>query len=60
MSDEFVLTKDNYYSKEANDIYCSFHDFLNCIGYMEVRGCEARYIAMRKGEWQVSSINKGV
>ena len=52
MSDEFVLTKDNYYSKEANDIYCSFHDFLNCIGYMEVRGCEARYIAMRKGEWQ--------
>lgn len=46
------LTAETYYSKEANEQYCSFHDYLQCIGSGYIRGCEAKYDAIRKGEWK--------
>ena len=52
MSDDFLLTADNYYSKEANERYMSVHQFLDFVGYMGVEGCEARALATLRGEYQ--------
>lgn len=49
---EFELTEDNYYSKEADMKYMSFHQYNNFIGGNCVTGCEARAMAMLKGEWE--------
>lgn len=51
MSD-FVLTPDNYYSKEADQKYMSVHQYLDFVGHMGVYGCEARAMAKLKGEWK--------
>lgn len=50
--DEFVLTKDNYYSEEANRRYMSFHQYLSFAGGMLVEGCEERAIKELNGEWK--------
>ena len=46
------LTKDNYYSKEADWEYMSVHQYLDFVGHMGVKGCEARAMAKLDGEWQ--------
>ena len=46
------LTKNNYYSKEADQEYMSVHQYLDFIGHMGVKGCEARAIAKLAGEWE--------
>ena len=51
MTDDFVLTKDNYYSPEADARYMSFHQYETFIGGRGVYGCEARAMAMLKREW---------
>lgn len=51
MSD-FVLTKDNYYSLEADQRYMSVHQYLNFSGHMGVQGCEAHAMAKLNGEWE--------
>lgn len=51
MEEEFVLTDENYYSKEANKRYMSIHQFLGFIGYMGVHGCEAKSMAELNGEY---------
>ena len=51
MSD-FELTNDNYYSQEANERFMSVHQYLSFVGHMGVVGCEARALAMLKGEWE--------
>lgn len=51
MSD-FVLTQDNYYSKEADQRYMSVHQYLDFAGHMGVRGCEAKAVAKLSGEWE--------
>lgn len=45
------LTESNYYSKEADQEYISVSQYKNFVGTMGRAGCEARAIAMLKGEW---------
>ena len=52
MTDEYVLTNENYYDVESDKRYLSVHQYLNFIGHMGVYGCEARTMAMLKGEWK--------
>lgn len=51
MSD-FVLTADNYYSKEADMKYMSVHQYLDFVGHMGVHGCEEMAMAKLKGEFE--------
>ena len=46
MSDKFVLTDDNYYSREA-DIH-----YMSCSQYQSFLKCEAATIAKLRGEWE--------
>lgn len=57
MVDEFVLTSENYYSSEADLRYMSVHQYLDFMGHMGVRGCEARALARLKGEWTEETTN---
>ena len=50
MSD-FVLTNENYYSKESNQRFMSVHQYLSFAGHMGIIGCEARARAELNGEW---------
>lgn len=47
-----ILNDENYFSKQADIVYCSasqLKDFFGCQGYV---GCEAKAIAKIKGEWK--------
>ena len=50
--EDFVLTADNYYSLNADNKYMSFHQYLNFMGGMVVQGCEAKAMAMLRGEYK--------
>lgn len=50
--EDFVLTKDNYYSAEADERYMSVHQYLSFAGHMGVHGCEAKAMALLRGEWE--------
>lgn len=50
--EEFVLTEDNYYSKEADMHYMSFHQYNNFVGGMVIQGCEERAMKMLSGEYK--------
>lgn len=50
MSD-FVITDQNYYSKEADMAYCSSSQYKSFIGCPAIPGCEARAMAEIKGEF---------
>ena len=50
--EEFVLTAENYYSKEADMKYMSVHQYLDFVGHMGVHGCEEMAIAKLKGEFE--------
>lgn len=52
MNEEFVLTEANYYTLEADNKYMSFHQYLNFVGGMVVQGCEAKAMAMLRGEYK--------
>jgi hypothetical protein len=47
-----ILTKDNYYSKEADEEYMSVSQYKNFYGSAGKRGCEARALAILDGEWK--------
>lgn len=49
---DFNLTADNYYSAEADQAYMSVHQYLDFVGHMGVKGCEAKALAKLAGEWQ--------
>ena len=49
--EDFVLTKENYYSQEADLRYMSFHQYLSFAGGMIVEGCEERAMKMLAREW---------
>ena len=51
MSDDFVLTADNYYSSDANWKYMSVHQYLDFAGHLGVSGCESRAMAMLRGDY---------
>lgn len=51
MSEEFVLTNETYYDKEADERFMSVHQFLDFCGWMGIKGCEARALARLKGEY---------
>lgn len=51
MSD-FILTEENYYSKEADMKYMSVHQYLDFVGHMGVHGCEEMAMAKLKGEFE--------
>lgn len=51
-NDEFVLTADNYYSKEANERYMSVHQYLDFVGHMGIQGCEKRAMAALRGDYE--------
>lgn len=46
------LTQESYYSLEADNEYMSVHQFLDFVGYLGVRGCEARAMARLDGEYE--------
>ena len=46
------ITEDNYYSKEADWEYCSASQYFNFIGRPFIPGCEARTMAILKGEYK--------
>lgn len=50
--EDFVLTAENYYSEEADRRYMSVHQYLDFVGHMGVRGCEAKAMAKLNGEWK--------
>ena len=52
MTDDFVLTAENYYSEEANRRYLSVHQYLSIAGGFLSNGCEARAMAELNGEWK--------
>ena len=49
---KFSLSEDNYYSLEADKIYCSASQYLNIIGRPQIPGCEARAMAELNGEYK--------
>ena len=51
MSD-FILTDENYYSLEADRIWCSASQYLDIIGRPSIPGCEARAMAKLNGEYK--------
>lgn len=50
MSD-FILTEENYYSKEADMKYMSVHQYLDFVGHMGVHGCEEMAMAKLRGDY---------
>lgn len=50
--EEFVLTADNYYSKEADMKYMSVHQYLDFVGHMGVHGCEEMAMAKLRGDFK--------
>lgn len=51
MQDDFVLSAENYYSREADRRFMSVHQYLDFMGHMGVIGCEAHAMAKLCGEW---------
>ena len=51
-NDDFVLTSENYYSKDADLRYMSVHQYLDFVGHMGIRGCEKRAMATLNGEYE--------
>ena len=49
---EFILSEENYYSKDADKKYMSVHQYLDFVGHMGVVGCEARALAKLKDEFE--------
>lgn len=47
-----ILTSDNYHSLQAEKNYMSVHQYLDFVGHMGIRGCEARALAKINGEWK--------
>ena len=53
----FVLTDDNYYTSEADKLFCSASQYKDIIGCPAIPGCEARALATINGEWQRETTN---
>lgn len=51
-TDDFTLTQDNYYTREANEHYCSIHTYMDCMGNMGNYGCEERCLATLDGLYE--------
>jgi hypothetical protein len=45
------LTNENYYDPEVRNQYMNVHEYLSFVGSLGRPGCEARAMAMRRGEW---------
>ncbi len=56
MSD-FILTEGNYYSQEADQLYCSASQWKDFIGCPAIPGCEARAMAKLNGKYQQEITN---
>jgi len=52
MSEEFVLTEDNYYGEEADMRYMSVSQFKDFAGSYGRLGCEFQAMMKLKGEWR--------
>ncbi len=50
--EDFVLTDDNYYTKAANERYMSFHNYMDFVSSNKVYGCEAKAMAILRGEYE--------
>lgn len=50
--EDFVLTKENYYSAEADKRYMSIHQYFDFVGTLGNRGCEERAMAKLRGEYK--------
>ena len=50
--EKFSLTDENYYSLEADRIYCSASQYFNFVGRPFIPGCEARTMAILNGEYK--------
>lgn len=49
---DYVLTAENYYDDAANQKYMSVHQYLDFVGHMGIKGCEARAMARLNGEFE--------
>lgn len=45
------LTQENYYTKEADQFYCSVSQYKRAFGTLGYKGCEARMLAELRGEY---------
>lgn len=52
MSSDFVLTAENYYTLEADNLYCSASQFKMVEGCLGKVGCEYQYRKYLDGEWK--------
>ncbi len=52
MTEDFELTAENYYSKEADMRFMSVHQYLDMEGHQGLRGCECRAMAKLRGEYK--------
>lgn len=52
MSSKFILTEENYYSLEADNLYCSASQFKMVNGCLGRVGCEYQYRKYLDGEWR--------
>lgn len=50
-TDDFILTSENYYTKEASEHFISVHTYLDIMGGLGKQGCEARGMATLNGEY---------
>lgn len=46
------VTQENYYTPQVDNAYMSVHQYLDFMGHMGVKGCEARAMAKLREEWQ--------
>lgn len=51
MSDEYILTAENYYDLESDRRFLSVHQYLNFVGTLGRAGCEERALAMLNGTY---------
>lgn len=53
MESTFILTSENYYSQEADEMYCSVSQYKDFMGTVGKRGCESMALAKMRREFEM-------
>ncbi|WP_270279798.1 PD-(D/E)XK nuclease-like domain-containing protein [Enterocloster citroniae] len=52
MNKGFILSQENYYLPETNQLFCSASQYKQAIGCIGHPGCEATMLAQLRGDWE--------
>ena len=52
MNKGFILSQENYYLPETNQLFCSASQYKQAIGCIGRPGCEATMLAQLRGDWE--------